>query len=55
MAWGHMRDAMLRCLSLIATPDVIDHGGIAKVLLNTLTDAGLSAGPIALVCMRPAS
>ncbi|MEA2242925.1 MAG: flagellar biosynthesis protein FlhB [Solirubrobacteraceae bacterium] len=51
MAWGHMRDAMLRCLSLIATPDVIDHGGIGKVLLNTLTDAGLGAGPIALVCM----
>jgi flagellar biosynthetic protein FlhB len=51
MAWGHMRDAMLRCLSLIATPDVVDHGGIGKVLLNTLTDAGLGAGPIALVCM----
>ena len=50
-SWAHMRDAMLRCLSLIATPDVIDHGGIGKVLLNTLTDAGLSAGPIALVCM----
>ncbi|HEV7885573.1 MAG TPA: flagellar biosynthesis protein FlhB [Solirubrobacteraceae bacterium] len=51
MAWGHMRDAMLRSLSLIATPDVIDHGGIGKVLINTMTDAALATGPIALVCM----
>jgi flagellar biosynthetic protein FlhB len=46
-----MRDAMLRSLSLIATPDVIDHGGIGKVLINTMTDAALATGPIALVCM----
>jgi flagellar biosynthetic protein FlhB len=51
MAWGHMRDAMLRSLSLIATPDVIDHAGIGKVLINTMTDAALGTGPIALVCM----
>jgi flagellar biosynthetic protein FlhB len=51
MAWGHMRDAMLRSLALIATPDVIDHGGIGKVLISTMTDAALGAGPIALVCM----
>ena len=50
-AWGHMRDAMLRCLSLIATPDVVDHGGISKVLISTMTDAALAAAPIALVCM----
>jgi flagellar biosynthesis protein FlhB len=51
MAWGHMRDAMLRSLALIATPDVVDHGGIGKVLVDTMTDAALGAGPIALVCM----
>jgi flagellar biosynthetic protein FlhB len=51
MAWGHMRDAMLRCLTLIGTPDVVDHGGLSKLLLGTMTDAALAAGPIALVCM----
>src|SRR5918998_5685722 len=50
-AWGHMRDAMLRCLSLIATPDVIDHGGISKLLISTMTDTALAAAPIAFVCM----
>jgi flagellar biosynthesis protein FlhB len=50
-AWGHMRDAMLRSLSLIGTPDVVDHGGISKLLLSTVTDIALAAGPIALVCM----
>jgi flagellar biosynthetic protein FlhB len=50
-AWGHMRDAMLRSLSLIATPDVVDRGGVSKLLLSTMTDAALAAGPIALVCM----
>jgi flagellar biosynthetic protein FlhB len=50
-AWGHMRDAMLRSLSLIGTPDVVDHGGISKLLLSTMTDAALAAGPIAVVCM----
>jgi flagellar biosynthesis protein FlhB len=50
-AWGHMRDAMLRSLSLIGTPDVVDHGGISKLLLSTMTDAALAAGPIAMVCM----
>jgi flagellar biosynthetic protein FlhB len=50
-AWGHMRDAMLRSLSLIATPDVVDRGRISKVLIATMTDAALAAGPIALVCM----
>jgi flagellar biosynthetic protein FlhB len=51
MAWGHMRDAMLRCLTLIGTPDVVDHGGMSKLLLSTLGDAALAAGPIAFVCM----
>jgi flagellar biosynthetic protein FlhB len=50
-AWGHMRDAMLRDLALIGTPDVVDHGGISKLLLGTVTDIALAAGPIALVCM----
>ena len=50
-AWGHMRDAMLRSLSLIATPDVVGHGGFAKLLIGSMTDAALAAGPIALVCM----
>ena len=50
-AWDHMRDAMLRSLSLIGTPDVVDHGGISKLLISTMTDAALAAGPIAFVCM----
>jgi flagellar biosynthesis protein FlhB len=50
-AWGHMRDAMLRSLALIGTPEVVDHGGLSKLLLSTLTDIALAAGPIALVCM----
>ena len=50
-AWGHMRDAMLRSISLIATPEVVDRSGIAKLLISTMTDAALAAAPIALVCM----
>jgi flagellar biosynthetic protein FlhB len=50
-AWGHMRDAMLRCLSMIATPDVVDHGGIGKILGATMLDAALAAAPIGLVCV----
>lgn len=50
-AWGHMRDAMLSSLSLIATPDVVDRGGISKLLVSTMTDAALAIAPIAFVCM----
>jgi flagellar biosynthesis protein FlhB len=50
-SWGHMRDAMLRCMSLISTPDVVDRGGISKLLIPTMTDAALAAAPIAFVCM----
>jgi flagellar biosynthetic protein FlhB len=50
-SWGHMRDAMLRCLSLIATPEVVADGVIGKLLISVLTDAALAAAPIAFVCM----
>ncbi len=50
-SWGHMRDAMLRSLSLIATPDAVDHGGLSRILVTSMTDAALAAAPIALVCM----
>jgi flagellar biosynthetic protein FlhB len=50
-SWSHMKDAMLRCLTLIATPEVVDHGGIGRVLGATMLDAALAAAPIALVCM----
>jgi flagellar biosynthetic protein FlhB len=50
-SWGHMKDAMLRCLMLIATPDVVEHGGLSKILGATMIDAALAAAPIALVCM----
>ena len=50
-SWGHLRDAMLRSLSLISTPDVVDHGGIGRVLGATMLDAAYAAVPIALVCM----
>jgi len=50
-AWGHMRDAMLRSLTLIGTPDVVAHGAVGKLLLPTLMDAALAAGPIGFVCM----
>jgi flagellar biosynthetic protein FlhB len=50
-SWGHMKDAMLRCLALISTPDVVDHGGIGRILGSTMLDAAWAATPIALVCM----
>ena len=50
-SWGHMRDAMLRSLDLIATPDAVEHGGLSRLLVDAMTDAALAAAPIALVCM----
>jgi flagellar biosynthetic protein FlhB len=50
-SWGHMRDAMLRCLTLISTPDVVEHGGIGRILGSTMLDAAYAAAPIGLVCM----
>jgi len=50
-AWGHMRDAMLTSLSLIATPDVVDQQGFGEVLRSAMTDAALAFGPIAAVCL----
>ena len=50
-SWGHMRDAMLRCLTLISTPDVVAHGGLSKILGATMLDAAWAAAPIAFVCM----
>ena len=50
-SWGHMRDAMLRSLALISTPDVVDHGGIGSILGATMLDAAYAAAPIAFVCM----
>jgi flagellar biosynthetic protein FlhB len=50
-SWGHMKDAMLRSLSLIATPDVVQQGSVGRLLLSSLLDAALAAAPIALVCM----
>jgi flagellar biosynthetic protein FlhB len=51
MSWDHMRDAMLRCLSLIATPEVVADGSVGKLLAGVMTDAALAAAPIAFVCM----
>jgi flagellar biosynthesis protein FlhB len=50
-AWGHMRDAMLNSLALIATPDVVDQAGVGRVLSSAMTDAALAVMPIAMVCM----
>jgi flagellar biosynthetic protein FlhB len=50
-SWGHMKDAMLRSLSLIATPEVVDDGSVGKLLLSSLGDAALAAAPIGLICM----
>jgi flagellar biosynthetic protein FlhB len=50
-AWGHMREAMLRCLTLISTPDVVASGGIGRILGTTMLDAAYAAMPVALVCM----
>jgi flagellar biosynthetic protein FlhB len=50
-AWGHMRDAMLNSLTLIATPEVVDQHGAGRVLGSAMTDAALAVMPIALVCM----
>jgi flagellar biosynthetic protein FlhB len=50
-AWGHMRDAMLRSLTLISTPEVVADGGIGKILGSTMLDAAYAAVPIAMVCM----
>ena len=50
-AWGHMRDAMLRSLTMISTPEVVAHGGIGRILGATMLDAAYAAVPIALVCM----
>jgi flagellar biosynthetic protein FlhB len=50
-SWGHMKDAMLRSLTLISTPEVVEHGAISKILGSTMLDAALAAAPIALVCM----
>ncbi|MGI9099654.1 MAG: flagellar biosynthesis protein FlhB [Solirubrobacteraceae bacterium] len=50
-SWGHMRDAMIRCLSLIATPEVVADGAIGKLLGSAMIDAALAAAPIAFVCM----
>jgi flagellar biosynthesis protein FlhB len=50
-AWGHMRDAMLTSLSLIATPDVVDQQGFGAVLRSAMTDAALAFAPISFVCM----
>ncbi len=38
-AWGHMRDAMLTSLSLISTPDVVQHSA-GRVFASAMTDAG---------------
>ncbi|MEA2154096.1 MAG: flagellar biosynthesis protein FlhB [Solirubrobacteraceae bacterium] len=50
-AWGHMRDAMLRSLTLISTPDVVEHGGLGRLLGSTMLDIVYATGPIAMVCM----
>jgi flagellar biosynthetic protein FlhB len=50
-SWGHMQDAMLRSLTLISTPEVVDHGGIGRLLASTMLDAAYAAAPIAFVCM----
>ena len=50
-AWGHMREAMLTALPLIATPDVVDQQGFGPVFRSAMTDAALAFGPISLVCM----
>jgi flagellar biosynthetic protein FlhB len=50
-SWGHMKDAMLRSLTLISTPEVVEGGGIGRLLGSTMLDAAYAAAPIALVCM----
>ena len=50
-SWGHMRDAMLRSLTMISTPDVVEHGGLSAILGATMLDAAYAAAPIAFVCM----
>ena len=50
-SWGHMKNAMLRSLSLISTPDVVQDGAVGRLLMSSLMDAALAAAPIALVCM----
>jgi flagellar biosynthetic protein FlhB len=49
-AWGHMRDAMLTSLALIATPDVVQHSS-GRVFGSAMMDAALAVLPIAMVCM----
>jgi len=50
-AWGHMRDAMISTLSLIATPDVVAQQGIGRVLGSAMTHAAWAIVPISLVCL----
>jgi flagellar biosynthetic protein FlhB len=50
-AWGHMRDAMLTSLSLIATPEVVGEQTFGRVLGAAMMDAALAFVPIAMVCM----
>jgi flagellar biosynthetic protein FlhB len=50
-AWGHMKEAMLRSLTLISTPEVVQDGAVGRLLLSSLIDATLAAAPIALTCM----
>ena len=50
-AWGHMRDAMLTSLSLIATPEVVNEQGFGEVLRSAMTHAALAFFPIAAVCL----
>jgi flagellar biosynthetic protein FlhB len=50
-AWGHMKEAMLRSLTLISTPEVVQPGAVGRLLLSSLIDATLAAAPIALTCM----
>lgn len=50
-AWGHMRDAMLTSLSLIATPEVVEQQSVGKVFGAAMMEAGLAVMPIAMVCM----
>jgi len=49
-AWGHMRDAMLTSLALIATPEVVQHSS-GRLFGAAMTDAALAVLPIAMVCM----
>ena len=54
-AWGHMRDAMLNALALIATPDVVNQQGVGEVLRSAMTDAALAVLPIAISTRTPTS